>query len=204
MTSHPSKQQQQQPKPPIILYRGWLDLGKHVWSPFVTKVEARLRFSNISYRTEAGSTRSAPNGKIPYIDFGDGQMMGDSALIIKSLVEKNVLPDLNGRLEAGERALDLGLRALLEEKLYFYGVSTIYFLCYCDFSVTFLNFLGVIAILSRLSCPSLTKNPPQKPPSQIICLDKIRHESKFQSQPRRAKCTTYSSRKTSLTSLAQS
>lgn len=137
MTSRPNQQQQQQkPKQQqpsqITLYRGWLDLGKHVWSPFVVKLEARLRFSDISYKTEAGSTSSAPNGKIPYIDFGDGAMLGDSTSIIKRLIEKDVLPDLNERLEAAERALDLSLRALLEEKLYFYGVSPIFLTCYLD------------------------------------------------------------------------
>ena len=59
-------------------------------------------------------------------------MLGDSTSIIKRLIEKDVLPDLNERLEAAERALDLSLRALLEEKLYFYGVSPIFLTCYLD------------------------------------------------------------------------
>ena len=135
MASHLTKQPQKpekKPQLPITLYRGWLDLGKHVWSPFVVKLEARLRFSNIPYKTEAGSVRNAPKGKIPYVNFGDGEMLGDSTLIIKRLVQRGVLPDLNGRLEAAEWALDLSLRALLQEKLYFNGVSTLHLACCFD------------------------------------------------------------------------
>jgi hypothetical protein len=75
----------------LIVYRGWLDRGKHVWSPFVIKLEARLRFAGVPYITEAGSTRTAPKGKIPYVEcrgLGDSlsTSLGDSTLIIKHLM----------------------------------------------------------------------------------------------------------------------
>ncbi|KAK2764345.1 hypothetical protein FQN54_009038 [Arachnomyces sp. PD_36] len=111
----------------LTVYRGWLEQGKHVWSPFVIKLEARLRFAGIPYRTESGSTQKGPKGKIPYVvcpgyelDGTDPATLGDSTLIIKQLVEWDVLPDLNSRVSAVVRAQDLSLRALLEEKLYFY------------------------------------------------------------------------------------
>ena len=94
--------------------------------PFVIKLEARLRFAGVAYKAEVGSTRSAPNGKIPYIEiFNDGgkTAMGDSTLITKELVERGVMGDLNGGLSGEEKARDLAFRAILEEKLYFMHVS---------------------------------------------------------------------------------
>lgn len=108
-------------KAPLIVFRGWLDPGKHVWSPFVIKLEARLRFARVSYVTDCGSVRKAPKGKIPYLECTNGTL-GDSTLIIKQLVEWSRLPDLNAKLSPAVRAKDLALRALLEDKLYFYHV----------------------------------------------------------------------------------
>lgn len=141
----------------LTLYRGWPDQGKHVWSPFVVKLEARLRFAGVPYTTAAGSPRTAPKGKIPYVEYveyqpqqqlqqlqlqlqqpqqpqkppggttaPDAVQMGDSGLIAKHFVEEGVLPDLNGGLSPEDKARDLATRALLEDKLYFYHVSTMY------------------------------------------------------------------------------
>lgn len=113
----------------LKVQRGWAGQGSHVWSPFVVKLEARLRFANVPYTTGAGGPRAAPKGKIPYVEFqpadgGDMVQMGDSTLIAKHFVEEGVLPDLNGRLSPEDRARDLATRALLEEKLCFYHVSS--------------------------------------------------------------------------------
>ncbi len=119
------------PSPKLTLYRGWDSPGAYVWSPFVTKVEARLRFAGLSYNSEAGSTLKAPRGKIPYLAIARGEptqnpdkisLHSDSTLIIDELVEDGVLDDLNAKLSPTERAHDAGLRALLEDKLYFYQV----------------------------------------------------------------------------------
>lgn len=111
----------------IILYRGWDTPGIFVWSPFVTKIEARFRFAGLGYKTDAGGPRSAPKGKIPYIevqepDRDESEMLADSSEIIKTLVDNGYLPDLNVELSPAERTYDMALRALLEEKLYFYQV----------------------------------------------------------------------------------
>ena len=128
----------------VTLYRGWLDPGKYVWSPFVTKLEARLRFSGLKYTTDSGSPKTAPKGKIPYVECrghfsncpfdsefvsqGQGQegedvaRIGDSSLIIRGLSQWGLLSDLNNGLDYHDRVLDLSLRALLEDKLYFYHV----------------------------------------------------------------------------------
>ena len=124
----------------LIVYRGWLERGKHVWSPFVIKLEARLRFAGVSYSTEVGSTMKAPNGKIPYVecrglqasatppgsmsfdDSGPPAYLGDSTLIIKHLIEWDFLPNINAKVSPVVQSQDLAFRALLEEKLYFYHV----------------------------------------------------------------------------------
>ncbi|KAH8666853.1 hypothetical protein BX600DRAFT_511745 [Xylariales sp. PMI_506] len=115
--------------PEITVFRGWKDAGKHVWSPFVVKLEARLRFAGVKYATDVGSPKTAPKGKIPYIEYrsaaaaAQGEVctqLSDSSLIVKTLTEWDVLPDLNGKMSPAERAQDMALRALLEDKLYFY------------------------------------------------------------------------------------
>lgn len=110
------------------LYRGWLSPGKYVWSPFVIKLETRLRLGGIEYDTQVGSIRTAPKGKIPYIKLFEAigvepTAIGDSTIIIKHLIEQNILPDLNGAVEPATRAHDLAIRGLMEDKLYFYHVS---------------------------------------------------------------------------------
>ncbi|KAF7595321.1 hypothetical protein BBP40_006570 [Aspergillus hancockii] len=114
---------------PITLYRGFPGTGTYTWSPFVIKLEARMRFAGIPYRVEAGSLANAPRGKVPYISIlekeadGSGSvLLGDSAVITKMLIERGLAEDLNTRLLSGtEKLQDMGLRALLEDKLYFYG-----------------------------------------------------------------------------------
>ncbi len=121
------------PQPNITLYRGFQGSGAYVWSPFVTKLEARLRFAGLSYRTKAGSPWKAPRGKIPYVtisktdagsqDPATPTILADSTLISEKLVDDGVLDELNAKFSPTEKAHDLALRALLEDKLYFYQVG---------------------------------------------------------------------------------
>lgn len=119
------------PQPDITLLRGWDDKGCYVWSPFVTKLELRLRLSGISYRTAAGSINTAPTGKIPYVEIHEKDAppstpptkIGDSALIAKYLAEQGLIEDLDAGLrDATARAQDMALRALVEDRLYFFQV----------------------------------------------------------------------------------
>ncbi|KAG9237444.1 putative glutathione S-transferase [Amylocarpus encephaloides] len=111
----------------ITMFRGFKSPGVHVWSPFVNKLETRFRLAGLSYRVEPGSPLQAPRGKIPYIsianpDSGDQPptLLGDSTLIIEKLEADGLLDDLNSKLSPVENARDLALRALLEDRLYFY------------------------------------------------------------------------------------
>lgn len=112
----------------FTLFRGFPGTGHYTWSPFVTKLEARMRFAGISYRTESGSPTTAPRGKIPYLsiesdDNQPPQTISDSTLIIKGFVENGIVEDLHAQLNPAEKAQDLALRALLEDRLYFLQVS---------------------------------------------------------------------------------
>jgi hypothetical protein len=87
-------------QPNITLFSGFQGSGAYVWSPFVIKLEARLRFTGLSYRTEAGSLLKAPRGKIPYIAISrkdsDGQapvtpmILGDSTLAVGLRIGQNM------------------------------------------------------------------------------------------------------------------
>ncbi|RYP08897.1 hypothetical protein DL764_001607 [Monosporascus ibericus] len=116
--------------PDITVFRGWEDPGRYVWSPYVIKLEARLRFGGVRYGVARGSLKEAPKGKIPYVECRSAPVstseeiraeanaqLSDSTLIIKALSGWGVVPDLNAVLGPEDRAKDLALRALLEEKL---------------------------------------------------------------------------------------
>jgi len=116
----------------LILFRGWLDKGKYTWSPFVTKVEFRCRQAGLPYTVDAGAPKLGPKGKIPYVDLSSlladasagPSLLGDSTFIIERLRSMGYLADLNDRLAPEQHLHDLAVRALLEDKLYFYHVST--------------------------------------------------------------------------------
>jgi hypothetical protein len=113
-------------QPTLVVYRGFPERGAYVWSPFVIKLEARLRFARVSYQIETGSTQKAPRGKIPYISVShagaEPVVLADSQLISDALTDEGVLPKLNEKLSPVENALDSGVKALVEDKLCFYNV----------------------------------------------------------------------------------
>jgi len=115
-------------KPTLIVYRDAAVTGAYTWSPFVAKLETRLRFSHLPYSVQAGSLSESPKGKLPYVRIGEEKagvtsVISDSTLIIRTLIKLNIIEDLNANLSPAQRALDLAIRALLEDKLYFMTVS---------------------------------------------------------------------------------
>lgn len=108
----------------LTLFRGFPVSSNYVWSPFVIKLEARLRTSNVGYKLAVGSPKSAPKGKIPYITFESSsgtQTIGDSGLIGRALSNDGLLGDLNSKLTPAQRAQDLAIRAMMEDRLCFYN-----------------------------------------------------------------------------------
>ncbi|EED17539.1 glutathione S-transferase, putative [Talaromyces stipitatus ATCC 10500] len=115
-------------QPTITIFRGFSCTANYAWSPFVTKLEARLRFAGVYYNLEQGSIIKAPRGKIPYISItskhnNEPEFLSDSQLISGQLTENGILPDLNEELSPTEETMDQALRALLEDKLYFYNTN---------------------------------------------------------------------------------
>ncbi|PMD47749.1 hypothetical protein L207DRAFT_576510 [Hyaloscypha variabilis F] len=112
----------------ITLYRGWKHNGVYVWSPFVTKLELRLRLARIKYVTAEGDPRTAPTGKIPYLSISSASspplQIGDSSLITQHLIRAGLMQDLNAEaaLDERDKALDLAVQALFEDKLYFFNM----------------------------------------------------------------------------------
>ncbi|OBT52320.1 hypothetical protein VE04_04863, partial [Pseudogymnoascus sp. 24MN13] len=53
--------------PTLTIFRDRDDPGAYTWSPFVVKLEARLRFSHLPYTTQAGTPSASPKGKLPYV-----------------------------------------------------------------------------------------------------------------------------------------
>lgn len=113
----------------LTIFRGGGAIGEYASSPFVTKLELRLRMAGQPYSVDDGAPWLGPKGKIPYIEIpsevlatqelGVSTKLGDSALIIKHMVDSHSLQDLNVSLSPAQKAQDLALRALLEDKLYF-------------------------------------------------------------------------------------
>ncbi|KAL8663887.1 MAG: hypothetical protein Q9168_008012, partial [Polycauliona sp. 1 TL-2023] len=110
--------------PSITIFRGFPVAAAYVWSPFVCKLEARLRFANLAYKVEQGAPPKGPRGKIPYIALSKNgeshEMVSETAMISQKLVDEGMAEDLNGKLTPVEKATDAAVMALLEEKLYFY------------------------------------------------------------------------------------
>ncbi|KAI9725404.1 MAG: hypothetical protein M1828_003254 [Chrysothrix sp. TS-e1954] len=107
----------------ITLYRDHPRANQHSWSAFVCKLEARLRFSNVTYTAKGGSLSESPKGKVPYVRIedskgGEPELVSDSTLITRRLVEMGEMEDLNGGLSAEQKARDLVVRALCEDRLY--------------------------------------------------------------------------------------
>lgn len=117
-------------QPSLVVYRGFPGSGIYIWSPFVTKLEARLRFAGLSYRTEVGSKSQSPRDKLPYISISQPNStpikLSDSTLIVAKFIQDGLLDDLNAKLSPADKAHDLAIRALLEDKLCFYQVSVLW------------------------------------------------------------------------------
>ncbi len=107
-----------------IVHRGAGASGHYIWSPFVTKLEFRLRHSKFAYECGTKNPLQAPRGKMPFIEAvspgKSTELLPDTALIIRQFTSQNLLSDLNANLSKKEAAQDLAIRALVEDKLYYY------------------------------------------------------------------------------------
>jgi glutathione S-transferase len=86
-------------------------------SPFVLKSEVQLKMAGVPYRFESASPRSAPKGKIPFIQTG-AHRIGDTTFI-RAHIEKTHGFDFDKGLSAVERAQAWAIERMLEDHLYF-------------------------------------------------------------------------------------
>lgn len=110
----------------LLVHRGAERQGTYVWSPFVTKLEFRLRLANLSYDCGSAGPLLGPRGRIPYVELSTPEKppesLADSTLIIRDLIDRGLMQDLNAGLSKKEAAQGLAIRALLEDKLFFYNI----------------------------------------------------------------------------------
>jgi glutathione S-transferase len=94
-------------------------------SPFCVKLESFLKLNNIPYDPlpfdPKTSFKQAPKGKIPYVIFEDGRIMGDSTMIINYLCEVHNI-DMDAPLSAEQRATSFACRRMLDEHFYWAGL----------------------------------------------------------------------------------
>jgi glutathione S-transferase len=92
--------------------------GRNV-SPFTLKLETWLKLAGLSYEVvPVRNPGRGPKGKMPFIEDQDGQVIGDSSLIIEHLERTRGL-DLNRGLAPIERVEALALQRLIEDHFYF-------------------------------------------------------------------------------------
>lgn len=83
-------------------------------APFPLKLATWLRMADVPFEiVEANDPSKGPKGKSPWIEW-DGVRMGDSTLIIEHVAERLGI-DLDGHLDARQRALATAIQRMLEE-----------------------------------------------------------------------------------------
>jgi glutathione S-transferase len=96
--------------------------GLESMSPFCMKVEVYLKLARLPYRRSMGNPRTAPKGKLPYIEH-DGLVVSDSTAIVEHLEKRSAQPFDVGMTDE-ESAHAHVIRRFLEEALYFALVWT--------------------------------------------------------------------------------
>jgi glutathione S-transferase len=89
-------------------------------SPFVIKAYTLFKIAGIPYETAPMSFRTAPKGKIPYIE-DQGKYLGDSHFIRRHL-ERNWAVDFSGGYDAHAQATGWAIERMMEEHFYFLSV----------------------------------------------------------------------------------
>src|SRR5262249_43654250 len=100
-------------------------LGIPNLSPACMKLETWLRMTGIPYRVAPFDMTVAPKGKIPFITTEEGQLVGDSTLIVEFLKQRYG-KDPDARLSKTERAVSLAFRRMLKENTYWVAMYTRY------------------------------------------------------------------------------
>ena len=102
----------------IVLHQFAPAFGVPNPSPFCMKLECFLRMTGLDFEIATiASPRNGPKGKAPYVEV-DGEIIGDSALIIERLKKRfDVDPDAG--LSPSEQAMAHAIGIMCEDHLYF-------------------------------------------------------------------------------------
>lgn len=104
----------------LTLYKFGPQWGIGDPSPFCLKLESYLKIAGVEHHAppfDMSMLKKAPKGKFPFVQFEDGEIMGDSNLIIDHLIAKGA-PDLDKVLSVEQKAVSCAFRRLLDENLY--------------------------------------------------------------------------------------
>ena len=106
----------------LIYYNVGESLGVPDLSPFCLKLESFMRLHDIDFTISDLDIRKklsmAPKKKVPFVKFENGELMGDSALIIARLAKDNDI-DLYAGLSAQQKAIGHSIIRMLDEHFYF-------------------------------------------------------------------------------------
>lgn len=93
-------------------------LGLPSASPFCIKLETWLKMAELPYevRVVQGPPRSS-NGKVPWVELGDGRRLADSGAIMATLAQERSV-SLDAGLDERSRALAVAITRVLEDHLY--------------------------------------------------------------------------------------
>ncbi|GJM11119.1 MAG: hypothetical protein DHS20C11_33950 [Lysobacteraceae bacterium] len=88
-------------------------------SPFCAKLLAWLKLAGVEHETRNGvhHMKRSPKGKMPYVEFDDGTIVGDSNFVIERLTADHNDP-LDGDLNPQQKAITHLVRRMLDENLY--------------------------------------------------------------------------------------
>lgn len=86
-------------------------------SPFAIKLETFLRAAQIGYTNDFSKPKSVKS-KTPWMTI-DGEDIADSQFCIEMLLEKMPDKDISAHLSLEEKAVEKGLRSILEDNFYF-------------------------------------------------------------------------------------
>lgn len=105
----------------ITFYKFGAQWGIADPSPFCVKLESFFRLNDIPFEAknfEMEYMKKAPKQKFPFVEFENGELMGDSTLIIERLSHEKKI-DMNGALTNAQKAQSHIFCRMLDEATYF-------------------------------------------------------------------------------------
>ena len=103
----------------VTLYQFGSLWGVRDPSPFCLKLEMYFKLADIDYESpkfDVGAFKRAPKGQLPFVQFDNGGLMGDSNLIIDHLISGGAF-DPDESLSTEQKAISRAFRCMLDEHL---------------------------------------------------------------------------------------